>query len=447
MSDPYVKRFEALQAHIAALKAKVEEVDLPRKTVFTTLLGAFETFAKEHFNFFANGLTLGNAEFQLLPSEKYPRDYVLRQVLLRLGNDLNVIQQCIEPRIIYPVGTTIGDTLAKADRIACAALQPAVDAGIFDQITAVTYFQRKPSIRVIPYASVALIGIPYTCVSEVRDFMAIPHEAGHFVYNNGKNKHDPLEHRTIGESLSKTVEKTDRWLQNWNEELFADVYGAYVGGAAVALSFQELDIESSLHEFLMDDGEHPTPAIRPYIYARAIEKTNYDTLSQLLINKWEKPGYRPVGDPGVLFLLDDSGTARAETFDQVKQNLNSIVDTILEQYLRADTRTIKPKPLAVIQNQAALVASASARLEGVGGDTGIEQLYAEFDQNVGGLVVDLDEVPAVRVWRTWVGQKDYKVNYWDGIDTKIPKEEWLKVLEAGGWTTEGPHAPTSSSNP
>jgi hypothetical protein len=130
----------------------------------------------------------------------------------------------------------------------------------------ITYFQKNVSIRVIPYASVALIGIPYTTINASKDFLAIPHEVGHYLYWKGiVNGH------TIQQELSISVPKNPAWCFDWLEETFADVYGCLIAGPTIALSFQDLQLRRTPKEFIKNDEEHPVPILRPNIYNKVLK--------------------------------------------------------------------------------------------------------------------------------------------------------------------------------
>ncbi|MBN1582870.1 MAG: hypothetical protein JXA89_19320 [Anaerolineae bacterium] len=164
-----------------------------------------------------------------------------------------------------------------ADRLAWAALQPAISAGLVDKDTTVlVYFTKLNSIRIIPYAPVALIGIPLTCINSPQDYLAIPHEIGHYVFRRGIHGETDI-HKEID---------TETDCAPWREETFADVYGCIVAGPVAALSFQAIQMERKPKSFITDDGEHAMPMIRPYVYTQTLYKTGFPEWGKRLEDLW-----------------------------------------------------------------------------------------------------------------------------------------------------------------
>ncbi|MCP4416074.1 MAG: hypothetical protein GY805_05605 [Chloroflexi bacterium] len=238
-----------------------------RMQTLHNLVKCLRVFAAGQFHFFYQGFT----GMTLKPADypRYPIDYVLRGVIYQIENDIEAVQRAITQR---ETGTMrMKDTLTLADQMAYDALKPALhgESPLIDGTpTVITYFQKFASIRLIPYASVALIGIPFTCTRNAKDFLAIPHEVGHFVFRRGENSDGTLR-KQMGDALA-TLEYSPKYNENWMEEVFADVYGCLVAGATVALDFQDLQMEKSPDDFVNDDSEHPVPMLRPYLYTSVL---------------------------------------------------------------------------------------------------------------------------------------------------------------------------------
>ncbi|MFN8376741.1 MAG: hypothetical protein U0694_28200 [Anaerolineae bacterium] len=317
VKDVWEARRDSILEHLEILKSELQRVEIerqdagksgiPRKAVLDKLIIGLYEYGTQHFKYFFDLLrtrdTLSfedkhhNNELVILK-----REYVLRQVIERMATDARVISQAIQQRVFYQDSTDgqlILDTLAKADKIAYAALQPAVNKGILSgNWTALTYFMRDAQVRVIPYANVALVGIPLTCTREPRDFLAIPHEVGHSVYWNAhlpgsvKNKMwRDIEHSVVDTETREPI----IWLRKWAEEVFADVYGALVAGPSIGLSFQQLAEESDKHDFEGDDGHHPTPLLRAQVYFEALQQSGKEAEAIELVKRWrgvlKKLGY------------------------------------------------------------------------------------------------------------------------------------------------------------
>lgn len=278
----------ALQGVIETLQSQSSQLDadsqIARKATFDFLLTQLQQFAEDQFDFLYQGLDPhGKIGPFLEPSLRYPRDFVMRSTLDQIGFDLVVLQSALYQRALAQEDSNgrMGRTLAIADRLACYALQPAVRHGLLqfdaEKVTALTYFQKAPHIRMIPYAPVALIGLPFSALAEYQgdtagevgnavDLLAIPHEIGHYVYQHGSK-----ENRRLQNALYQTLQGQPDWLSNWAEEIFADVYGCLVAGPVMVRDFLDLTRAGDIASLLQDDNEHPTPVLRPLLYADTLK--------------------------------------------------------------------------------------------------------------------------------------------------------------------------------
>jgi hypothetical protein len=276
-------RWESLAASMATLSKQIEVSSVARKDTLRNLLTCLQAFAQDQYEFFRDGFVNGD----FVPGSKlryletsviYPPEYVLRTTLDQIAFDLGVIQRAFNQRMPGPDSQQASETLATADKLARQALERAKVGGLLNDTTAITYFQKQAAIRVIPYASVALIGVPFTAIyanansANVRDLLAIPHEVGHYVFWHGKQKGDRLKGKMYREMPPESL-RYDHWL----EEIFADTYGCLVAGPVIGLDFQELQMDELPDRFTSDDGEHPVPALRPYIYADILKSMQLET--------------------------------------------------------------------------------------------------------------------------------------------------------------------------
>jgi hypothetical protein len=275
----WVSRKEALERAIAqGIKWAESELDVERAesdrfeqgqlAECLQALRALGDFARAAFEFFHDGAVQ-------LP-DAYPSHYVYRTLLNQVAIDLNLLQKAIFQRRAAVGGgrTEQAMTLRLADSLALNAFSPALEHGFVGDSTVVTHLARDFDIRQVPYYDVALIGIPYTTY-EVQgkptlDYLAIPHEVGHFLFERGRNPKD-------GAALEKTLptnigRRKGVWRLNWLEELFADAYGCLVAGPVAALSFQSFLKESRATDLRKDDGEHPIPILRPLIQTMMLRK-------------------------------------------------------------------------------------------------------------------------------------------------------------------------------
>ncbi|NJN55366.1 MAG: hypothetical protein HC804_11775 [Anaerolineae bacterium] len=163
------------------------EVD--RQNTIISLLRALKDFGDKQYRFFRNGFN--SAQPWLMASTVFTAEYAVRQTLDQIAFDLVAIERARNQRIHGLTSAAARAALIKADILAYQALKPAIAAKIIDNTSVLTYFQKAASVRVIPYANVALIGIPYTCIdadANVRDFWRFPMRWGIMFIGTGVNK-------------------------------------------------------------------------------------------------------------------------------------------------------------------------------------------------------------------------------------------------------------------
>jgi hypothetical protein len=245
--------------------------DFSRRTTLYRLVMCLRSFAGDQFNYFYERFGGDDTPRRLGESTEFPDEFVLQAVLAQVGYDVEAILRAAHQRISG--SPRMRQALETADKLAWQALQLAKDRGFIEEkTTALTYFQKSPNARIIPYAPVALIGVPFTAMSATRDYLAIAHEVGHYVYWRGRTKTSNEEpvYRNLARSIIRKGVKDE--VRNWQEEIFADVYGCLVAGPPIALSAQELAFQASVKDFVKDDKEHPKPVVRPDIYAEILKE-------------------------------------------------------------------------------------------------------------------------------------------------------------------------------
>lgn len=287
-------RREAISHNIENLLTDIDLASvngLPHNDVIKSLLQNLQDFGAAHFRFFYDAFTVNSVNLE--ESKQYSKPTVLNWITTQIAYDLSVISQAWEQR----QHATYQTTLRIADEFALYALCPAKKCGFIDPDTMVlTYFQKSYSVRLVPYANVALIGIPFSTLTVHRDFLAIPHEVAHYVFRHGtipdkQNAHNP-DNESIASFLKRNLSQHKTYLQNWIEEMFADMYGCVVAGPVMALDFQDLQMDDLLEEFAdaRIDYEDPVPLVRPDTYAKVLAKTGYDKWARLapfLHRRWQ----------------------------------------------------------------------------------------------------------------------------------------------------------------
>lgn len=474
LEDVWVERFDILEQRIIALRDSCRAAaPFSRQAVFPNLVDCFRNFAAAQFDFFWRGFN----EERLVPSESYPPEYVLAVILEQIGFDFEALQWAINQR---QAGTPMMlEVLDIADRLAYEALKPAQRrffnsemSGKTQNISIITYFQKFAEIRMIPYASVALIGIPFTCVPPayshaqpvIRDYLAIPHEVAHFVYWRGKVGGRPLSHH-----LADKVDGQLAWGQNWIEEVFADVYGCLVGGPVMARTFQDLQLSYSQEQFVRDDDEHPSPILRPDIYTKVVQKAFDSRWAERLNGTWvEKRENRDEKDAASgerkrQFLLAGESQPRpiADAVSLIDSQDSSLIDVRLDKPLDKMINAV----LAILEDNNLKwndnwwrgyfdVATAV--------DDPYNLFHAHFTNGGFEAIPEpldlIDCTPVEALHQQWLArgrqlflaeasnkrgitlkEAQQELAGYDNQD-QVPAPVWLPVLIADGWATKGPRA-------
>ncbi|MBK8051131.1 MAG: hypothetical protein IPK16_30935 [Anaerolineales bacterium] len=170
------------------------------------------------------------------------------------------------------VGTpAMQKTLAMADRLAADALAPAVRHRLVEQTAVLTYFQKATTIRLIPYAPLALVGFDLTALVELPRLLALAHEVGHHVYRQFP-VNDASEPKAAPAEALSAAPKWPEWLNAWEEEVFADVYGVLIAGPAAVLAMQAMVMANLPARLTVDDGDHPAPILRPALMSAVLHE-------------------------------------------------------------------------------------------------------------------------------------------------------------------------------
>lgn len=274
-------------------------------------LGRLSEFGTAIFNFVSNGILeshgykfadLNEDEVAIANATK------LHSIIDQITSDLVVIERILFQRIVAGLRdderNTVNrnhykpiaeDFLSKTDALAWNCMELFWDNMVNDS-TVLTYIHQSARIRTIPYAPVAFIGLPISAVSVPeplqgnqksleeerfdRAVLAIPHEFGHFLYWNGRhNSQDSSRAEALRDELPylRTFLKNEldkeplpTYVEDWLEEIVADVVGCMIGGPLVGYSIQDVLLTASGEQFFTNDGIHPPPIMRPYVYFQTL---------------------------------------------------------------------------------------------------------------------------------------------------------------------------------
>ncbi|HTP08664.1 MAG TPA: hypothetical protein VMP08_10460 [Anaerolineae bacterium] len=422
---------EGVVAALTAMQSRWANVSAPRSTTIKTLIDDLNEFAQKQFCYFHTSFANGSLDL----STEFPPEYVYSTMLEQIQYDIDVLQRVIDERGSGD-GVMRDTLLGTADRLASLALSHAREANLIEAETvALTYFHKAPSIRVIPYAPAALIAVPYLVLASRRDYLAIPHEAGHYVFWHGKQAGVPI-YRAAFERLrdllkGKMNPDTPEFIKwfDWLQEVFADVYGCMVAGPVMAVDFQDLQTHTSREEFGQSDGRHPTPALRPFIYHQALHRiagagSNWSQQANILWQNWFNHLRANYNQP-VELLPQGAGQAA----QKVNVNIFNVLFTLP----------------GVVDD---LVTIALDLLKGVQpGDwtnnTASADLYTAFENTFFSATTAkgvINEAVHVFDWQQWMARLEADSDAWmteNQQRQRAPKWWWL--LMAGGWTAEGPN--------
>ncbi|WP_298982124.1 hypothetical protein [Caldilinea sp.] len=239
---------------------------LTRRRTAYTALHCLAAFARKQFDFLLKGLGPGGA-FEVDP--RYPLAFLLEATARQTAFDIDVLLRSISHREGASSTVLMRQTLELADRLARDAIAPAVRHRLVEPTVMLTYFQKSPTIRLMPYAPIAVLGIDFSAVGDRNRLAAIAHETGHHVYrqitvNYLANLDEQIE-ALAAPAPQAEAERWPAWLLAWEEEIFADIYAALIAGPIAALGLHKVILTGRRDSLVEDDGDHPLDALRPQI--------------------------------------------------------------------------------------------------------------------------------------------------------------------------------------
>ncbi|HBX70652.1 MAG TPA: hypothetical protein DEH25_15055 [Chloroflexi bacterium] len=452
------------------------------------LIQCYINYVDQHFILLHDGF-FGSRGFR--SSTEFPPEHVMHVTLNQAAYDLEVFERLILQRVRSTNPSS--DFLEIADFLANEALKPANSLlGMAEENNTpavFTYFHKSPLIRLIPYADVALIGIPYTAATCAKDLLAIPHEVGHYIFWHGnkiRNQSlvdDSIQNPIFAEIVERknagspkdTAIILESALYNWQEELFADIYGSQIAGPFIALDWQDYQLRNNQETFEEDDGEHPTPAYRPNIYTIAAEdvwQTRLNDLwemklSQRITNRyWNQITLSLDINPQKFLskmILDQAereiviqrlkrinSTKNQFAPETLNQRLSIFVTDIIQKYLSTiqeeNRNTIWGKIIDKTQNIYSPSAFTPEELFGLLSaivfpsetyDLDLSELQNELVVGATSYAQNRHPISCI----DYEVLKDQWVGKWSPTQTLFNWPEWLPLFKADGWTTEGPSNP------
>ena len=416
MNEVWQDRWDALAAQLQQMaKEYGRSAAPPSNRSLHALTESLLAFGQDQFTFFYDGFDSG----QLLPSLNLPQEHVLRATLDQVAFDMSIIQRIAGQR----AKPELQQTLEKADKLAQLALNVAINGGLLPSCTVLTYFTKSANIRLMPYAPLALIGLPFSATKASNDFLAIPHEVGHYVYHHAPG---------LAAQLHARIPLYPNWINHWLEEIFADVYGALIAGPLIGLSFQEILLDNAQNKFVFDDGAHPPDAVRPYGYSKTLRQLGYTNAATALDALWQDrlalrhhPKY-----------FTPHGSTTLADLSEAKSLIEQTAVSLLN-YLQQDRQLSQPKPwsddspeLDSLPKQFATWLTHPIRVD-------LYQLKS-VGENIGlvhgnGQPENMRPKGSTQTWRDW-----FKTESRQNPDVTLPAQVWTPLFTMGHWPVKGP---------
>jgi hypothetical protein len=427
-------------------------IDIPRRETLKNLWDSLKEFEKRMSNFFDQGFATDFLALEFSP--EYSDKFVVATISSQVGHDMEVLTRAMGQRTVYNITDDyerVAKALQLADLIAYhVALKPAIDAGLIPPTTVVTYFEKSVNMRVIPYAPVALIAFPFRAIpanlsqvdsapeiSNLADLLAIPHEIGHYVYwhssTNGR--------RSV--ALLKMMFGKPQWVQNWLEEIYADIYGYVIAGHHAAGQLMRLLQSVSRAGLFYDDGEHPVPVLRLHAAVIALEKLNLCETATQLEKEWQawlslrphETGFHP---------------ATAEefvTWENAKPVITEVVATIVTDIFADLLQKNIDNQERIISNKQDVQKSFNNKFLQV---IAILQASPEQEGKIPEYQIIEEQASLTEVVTRSVGKTETWIDQFLELDPtnnafsslKLPVTVWMEILEARGWVT----VPTGPGN-
>lgn len=270
---PASTRSAALVTLAGELGARSGEARSTRRRTALLGLHCLSAFAAKQFKLFEEGFTNGSLELD----PQFPPASIVEATICQAAFDIDVLLRTLGQRDAGDATAAMRYALELADRLAADALAPAVRHQLIEETAVLTYFQKTPTVRLLPYVPLALIGIDLTAIQDPSRLLAVAHEAGHHVYrqmtvNYATDLDGQVTNVIAQRAAASAAEQPPAWLLRWAEELFADVYSVLAAGPVAGLSMQAMLTGGSPAGLLHDDGDHPLGALRPQIAVLTLQK-------------------------------------------------------------------------------------------------------------------------------------------------------------------------------
>lgn len=446
-ADRSIQRTEALTEFAADLGRRSTNVETGRRRTALIALRTLAAFARKQFAFLRAGLAPGGL---YEGDDRYPLEFLIEATARQVAFDTDVLLRTISHRDETLSTPATRATLALADRLASDAIELAVRHGLVEQTIMLTYFQKSPTIRLIPYVPLAVIGFDFGAVGDNARLLAIAHETGHHVYRQITVNYAGNLDAQIEAAAAPAPESGSwpAWLLAWQEEIFADIYSALVAGPVAVLGLQEIIQTGMRASLVIDDGDHPLDALRPEILHTTLRvmaehgpdarRTGLEAAADFLAARWQTiltargapVAFVPAGESAALPLAEAGALLRqfvTETLGGVLAPLAAdarhrpwsegwAAGTGQEAALHAQFDAAcarvaeRAVPELILRDRARVVAVEGYAVEGRGGERvagGIGDAYLDEvrDAGIGGATLKAEAWKAVFLAGDWVTEE------------------------------------------
>jgi hypothetical protein len=267
----------------------VSQPEAPADSTLLAALQAFQVFAKDYQAYFEDLIQQG----QLDPAQT---------TLFRVREQVeNALEDYRAPLERVAMQRQIAGYREELDAATTETMRYLDKLKVAQEV--LVYFDKVSLIQQLPYTAIPIIGIPYRLMplrdgaGQDGDWMAIPHELGHYVFWHLAKPVDlARRQQQIAAEVRKAAQQAltgqladEALVQGladmiaaWTEEIFSDVIGVCLSGEAFVDSLMGL-IKRSIgnrEELKTSDVEHPHLCLRPIIRLAAL--SHYSTAQPAL---------------------------------------------------------------------------------------------------------------------------------------------------------------------
>ncbi len=324
-------RFDSTMSMLDIQIDLTSNATIPRSQTICTTLRHLKAFGKAQFDFFIESIDKGRlqtldqicknsgSDEDSLPFPNigyHTPEMIMHITLNQIARDMSVLERAFMQR----TGLRTQQRLEKIDKLSQlvadrlpfnSQLRTASPFVRFEPVL-LTYFQKDTGVRILPYAPVALVGLPMSSLNTDIDLLAIPHEIAHFLYWHGvesiATSPDPAEASSDSSVAFYSSEfgpssscSSKDWQESkkWAEEVFCDVFSVVMAGPIAGWSMQQQEKTHVGEHFDHDRTPHPPAIVRPWIhglacieisktlYPNEYEQSNLYLLGKQLNESWE----------------------------------------------------------------------------------------------------------------------------------------------------------------